>query len=241
MSIYYFECEKGHVIALEMEGEEAQKTLKKIARGKNVCPTCNVQEPPVHSRMRQIEEPEHGGWYDRTVRFACRHGHITEINPFTSGMMNISWVDENGEDVYYNIKATPEDIDDMLSSGEIKCKHNKKSEKTGRVSECNCKMKKVDSATLEIPTYTVGFKTKTRVGDIWDKAGCPEPRKGSYDANGDYKETEFERRARKRVNDMREGTIEVFDDKTGRHKKIRRQRNNDPRGRVLNRKSKRKI
>jgi len=233
MSVYYFRCEEheDHLIALDMNDSELPKLLKLMARKKRVCPSCNAQEPPVHNRLHQVEAPTHNGWFDRCVRFACRHGHITEFTAFTNGMINVSWIDADGDDIYYNIEGGPEEIRSKIASGSIKCGQMKISEKNGKISECKCKMKQVDEENeLEVPTHTVGIKTKVRVGDVWDKAGVPEPRVGGYEGDKggmDYKETEFDRRQGRRMSDMRKGTIEVFDDKSGKLTKIKRERNNE--------------
>jgi hypothetical protein len=58
--------------------------------------------------------------------------------------------------------------------------------------------------------HAVGIKTKTRVGDIWDKAGCVEAKESHHETfkkNGvedaRFVETEFSRRNKRRLADIR--------------------------------------
>jgi hypothetical protein len=243
MGAFYFKCEADHLIALEIADSKYDKFVKLSEAGHRVCPICRTQDPPVNSKIVPFDEDEQQKWFDRSCKFACKHGHITEIYPFTNGMMNISWNLEDGEEVYDNIKATPDEMHTMLDSKELHCKHNIISEKTGRKRVCRCKMKSVTGLPLEVPRNTIGIKTRVRVGDIWDKAGCPEPVRGNYETHRGgmvYKETEFERRSERRIKDMRKGKLEVFDDEKGKQVSVRRKRQTTKQGENLSEPTKRR-
>jgi hypothetical protein len=243
MSAYHFKCERDHIIALEIADSKYNRFIKLAESGHRVCPICRTQDEPVNSKIVPFDEEQQEQWYDRTCEFSCKHGHITEFYPFTNGMINISWTLENGEEVYENIQATPHQLKDMLDKKELFCRHNIISEKSGKKRVCRCKMKSVSGLSLELPRSTIGIKTKVRVGDVWDKARCPEPVRGNYErAKGGmiYKETEFERRAGRRIKDMRKGRMEVYDDQSGQQVSVQRQRQTKKVGETITAPTKRK-
>jgi hypothetical protein len=118
-------------------------------------------------------------------------------------MISVSWGDNNE-----NVPGTPEDVPEWINQGIVKCRHDAVSA-TGRKRKCSCKLKPIDDASLAYAS-TFGIKTKTRVGDVWDKAGCVEPRESHHETfrkhgedDARYVETEFSKRNKRRLADIR--------------------------------------
>lgn len=116
--------------------------------------------------------------------FLCKKNHVTELFAFANGQTNITCGAE-----YENIHASPEEALDLIKRNKIKCR------------VCKGNLKELDSTVLA-PPAGFGIKTKTRVGDIWDKAGCPEP-VASKVTNDGVEETKFAKINRERIRTMR--------------------------------------
>lgn len=209
----FFQCSKNeeHYICLQLTDSETTRMQSKFERGKAVCPHCK----PENSPMVLSQDPEANNKFaeDSSV-IICKHGHITRVSAFKNGMLNFSWGNN-----FENIEGYPEDLDDILK--EFKCRHLIQSRNGSKF--CDSELERVDDGP-SVPN-TPGLKIKVRVGDIWDKAKVPEPRKGGYDKDFNYRPSEFERANARRLKDMRDkGKIEVFDDKTNKRKFIKRDR-----------------
>lgn len=226
-----FRCENGHLVEVDANSKKAEKTmLRKANKLLVVCPYCK----PENIRLTHVPENKFAG-----KEYVCSKSHLTYIYPFTNGMCNVEW---NGQNE--NLEAEPAIMQEVIDAGIYKC-HYIVTNAAGKSRRCNCKLKGVDSTPLAVPT-TVGIKTRTRVGDIWDRAGCPEPKDSAvqietrggeaYDAH--LQETEFGRRNKLRVKKMRKQTAkrnakaagEILDKPTKRSYRedgARRPRNSD--------------
>lgn len=201
-----FACDNGHLV--EIESKTPAKAIRMAGKMLIACPHCK----PNNVRLTYIDEAD-GNFSGK--QYICSGNHLTLIYPFTNGFCNV----KHGHE-HENIEATPKVMHDMIGSGDYKCGHTVEywSVRGGkdpvlRTRRCNRKLFAVDDSPLSEPSVA-GIKTRTRVGDIWDKAGCPEPKDASiqietrggkaYDAR--LNETEFSRRNRRRVKEMRRQT-----------------------------------
>ena len=195
MTVVHLQCKHGHKIALDVSRPAG--LVKLCKQGKRVCPSCKPEEAP----LSPFQPDEHGLANDK--RYTCKHGHITEFTAFTSGMINVTWGSE-----FENIPGVPEDVQEWVEQGILKCRHMKV-DSAGRRRKCSCKLKPLDDAVLAYPNR-VGIKTRTRVGDIWDKEGYPEPKAGRHELfrqhgeeDARFVDTEFSKRNKRRLRKLR--------------------------------------
>lgn len=229
----WFECEKGHKLVL---GGDPKKLVKKAARRNArgqpliVCPHCK----PENVSLTPCEPDEQSIVDQYSKKFHCTHGHVTTVYPFATGMCNVGW-DGNQE----NIEADPETMLEFIEEGVVKCPHTKHTKSGDR--PCDCKLSPVDDTPLAVP-QTHGIKTRTRVGDIWDKYNCPEAKVSQHklvrrggQTDAEFHETEFSRRMKRRARDK---GIWVFDEKSGKQVKIKKRRVTEKQGDVVDKASK---
>jgi len=221
MTNRYFQCDSNnkHIISLDIPDNAYDKFLKLCDKLKRVCPHCK----PLNIKINPIDEPKISS-FDVHKSFACKNGHITNVSLFTNGMIHFKW-----DQGYINVEGNKENADDVIKTFKCKNLHNDK--------ECNKKIKAVDDTILDYPGF-INIKTKVRVGDIWDKAGCPEPKSSGYNNEMEFHESEFDKRNKNRISDMHNGKITVFDDKSGKQKVIKRERLNNPIGTPINKPTK---
>jgi len=185
----------GHENEIMMTRKQEDKLERQIPQLKAVCPTCRDQElgnQPIFIKEGQSQ-------FNAPKVYACRHGHVTTIGAFANGMLHVKF--GHADDDYMNIEGTIEELEELVDKKEIACHHVRDN---GRV--CNCKLKAVDSFSLQYPG-SAGVKTTTRIGDIWDRAGAEPVRTGEYDKEGHYHATKTEVANRKRLERMRERNI----------------------------------
>lgn len=123
----------------------------------------------------------------------CEHDHITTVSAF-SNMLHLRF--GIGNEDYINIEGSPQELQDLLDTREIVCYH-----KIGEQS-CSGNLKAIDNTPLEMPK-AAGIKTKTRVGDVWDKAHIEPVRSGSYDNDGNYNDSKTDKANRERLKRIR--------------------------------------
>lgn len=199
-----FKCDNGHLLVI---GGDEKRVIQKVNKGLFVCSHCK----PDNVRLTHIPDNKFSG-----EQFSCSKNHLTIIYPFANGMCNVEWAG-NQE----NIEADPDVMQDMLDSGAYKCSHIFVG-KNGKSRKCNCKLKSVSGNRLSTPSVNP-IKTSVRIGDIWDKAGCPEPRdssveierRGGKDYDARLNETEFSRRNKSRVKQMRRKKNERLSNPSG--------------------------
>jgi hypothetical protein len=195
MTIVNVKCANGHELAIDVPRPAG--FLKLCKSGKRVCPSCQ----PDNVRLSPFE-PETSSFVN-DKKYACKHGHVTSFVPFTSGMINVTWGEE-----FENVPGRPEDVQEWIEQGTLKCRHTSVNA-TGRKRKCACKLKPVDDAVLAYGN-SFGIKTKTRVGDIWDKNDCVEAKDSHVETfkkhgveDARHVETEFSRRNKRRLADIR--------------------------------------
>lgn len=194
MALYYFKCEKNHLFCFDFSKLGYQKFLRLCSKMLRVCSECK----PVNMQLIECEAPAVNKFDDDKL-YVCSEGHQNRAGLFTTGMIHLTCGDQ-----YENFSLSVVDFYEQIKSKAILCKH----------SGCDKLLSPVDDSELKIPG-TFGIKTKVRVGDIWDKAKCPQPRESSYDKKGNFVETDFSKRNRDRLS------------------KMRKERNNAPAGEIL--------
>jgi len=220
----YFKCvvDSSHIIAMDLTEKAYKVYVRKFKHGRAVCPNCK----PENHQMVPCDPPEtencFGGGHTLT---ACRHGHTTKVSAFANGMLHVKWGDDNGQ--FENIKSIPEEIAELVDTKAISCNHTIERKQRGW-GRCGCKLKIV-AGEAEVP-QAIFIKTKTRVGDVWDKQGIVRPSEGTVAKDGTYRPGALERRHNERLREIKGGSIKVYNDKTGKWKRQRRERNAKPKG-----------
>lgn len=185
----------GHVSVLNMSLRSEEGLIKKIGNLKAVCPVC--RESGFGNQPIFIKE-------GRTLLsspkvYQCEHGHATSIRAFGNGMLHVEFGHDFGN--FINIEGVPEELEELVNANEISCYHVSEDGET-----CDCNLKPVDDYSLSAPT-AAGIKTKTRVGDLWDRSGIEPVRSGGYDSDGEYKHTRSELANRERLKRLRQRNI----------------------------------
>ncbi len=246
MSKQWFECENGHKIVLEGDVEMwKKKAAKRDRHGVPgiVCPHCK----PENVALTPCDPPDAGYMQDLIKQFRCKHGHVTRVSAWDNGICNVSWNhidDAKTDDTFENYEADPALMLEMIESGAVRCEHMTV-DKRGRKRRCNCKLVPLDDSPLVTPAEhgTHGFKTALRVGDIWDRNKCPEPKSSrtevvgtGINADAVQVDTEFSRRNRHRLS---QDSMYVYDDSEKKQVKIRRKRISEQKGETIKRPTKR--
>jgi hypothetical protein len=179
----------GHETELALTRKQEEKLAKQIPELKAVCPSCKDQGNfPIFIK-------EGSTVFAGSKVYRCRNGHITTISPFSNGMLHVTF--GPGHENFVNIEGTLEELQEIIDTKDVSCYHVKDNGK-----QCDCKLKPVDDFMLSYP-QAAGIKTKTRVGDLWDKAGLEPVRTGGYDKDGNYQESRSQRANMERLKKMR--------------------------------------
>lgn len=172
-----FICQNGHKIIVSPQNE------KRILNGKSVCASCG-------ERLTEYKPLS----YSNEKHCKCAIGHVITMAPFANNTCNLSW--GNGPEEFTNIKGSIEEIEEQLMDYSILCPIGKK-------SMCQSPLVPLDDSRLALPS-SPGFKTRMKLGDLWDKEKYPEPKLGHYDKDHNFKDTEFSQRNKDRIRRMRE-------------------------------------
>lgn len=180
----------GHQTEMTMSLRQEEALVQKIKKLKAVCPECRNagfgNQPIFIQDGRTVFNP--------SKVYRCEHGHVTTIGAFNNGMLHLNF-GFNTED-FVNIEGTIEELPELIDSKDISCHH------VIDGKQCDSKLCPIDNFALTYPS-TAGIKTKTRVGDLWDRAGIEPVRPGNYDADGHYQQTRTEIANRERLSRMR--------------------------------------
>lgn len=166
-------CANGHKL-LVTKGELILAKKKKV-----VCVHCNTP-------LKLYKKPTWSG----EKEYICRHFHVTTVTPFKGDQINLSFSDQQ----FCNFKSSPEEFVETVKAKRFWCLFPG--------CDGSSSLEPLDETPLKVPELMVA-KTKTRVGDIWEQAKCPEPKVGSYDKEGNFIDTDFNRRQKERIRKMR--------------------------------------
>ncbi len=187
----------GHKTEMAMTLKQEEILTRKLDTLKAVCPECRNaglgNQPIFITEGRTV--------VNVSKVYRCTQGHISAVTPFTHGMLNVSF--GPARESFVNIEGTIEELSELIDTRDISCHHVKDDGQ-----QCDCKLEAIDDAILAYPTSS-NFKTKTRVGDLWDSAGIEPVRPGHYDKQGFYQENKTERVNRERLKRMRDRNIPV--------------------------------
>lgn len=213
--------EHGHEAEVIMTRLQEDKLVKQIPQLKAVCPVCregSLGNKPIFIKQGKTLFGDH-------KTYACRHSHVTVISAFGNGTLHAKY--GHGNEDFVNIEGTIEELEELIDKKEISCHHVKDDGKP-----CDCKLKATDSGVISRPV-AAGIKTKTRLGDIWDRAGAEPVRNGQYDRDGNYNESKTEVANRERLKRIRKRNIE--------ESRLPGQRLNKPTNKTYKRRSKGEI
>lgn len=185
---------QGHKTEMTMTLRQEETLVAKIKKLKAVCPECRNTQLGNQSIFIQD---------GRTIitpakLYQCPHGHITAITAFTNGMLNVRF--GMGNEDFVNVEGTIEELPEVIDSKDISCHHIHDG------STCDQALIPIDDLVLTYPNLT-NIKTKTRVGDLWDRAGIEPVRTGTYDDKGNYQETKTQVANRERLKQIRDRNI----------------------------------
>lgn len=201
----HFYCKKeNHWVTMKLTAKALGTTIRKCAKGKLVCPHCHPENVALEYR-----ESERGKMY------TCADNHLIDFIMFANGYIHMWWGEEADE--FENLEITSEALHAAIADGTISC------------PRCKKELEELDDSPLLLPQAPAA-KTKVYVGDVWDKAKCPQAVQSHYDKDGNFKESDFDNANKRRIADMRRGKLTVYDDTTGKQKTTRRSRVNKPQG-----------
>lgn len=185
---------RGHKTDMTMTLRQEEALVTKIKKLKAVCPECRNTQLGNQSIFiqegRTIVNP--------SKLYQCTQGHTTAVNAFTNGMLNVRF--GIGHEDFVNIEGTIEELPEIIDSKEVVCHHVHDGQ------ACDLALKPIDDLVLTYPNLT-NIKTKTRIGDLWDRAGVEPVRTGTYDDKGNYQETKSQVANRERLKKIRDRNI----------------------------------
>ncbi len=182
-----------HSTELSMNLRQEQKLSADIPKMKKVCPDCKpANEMITIVRGATIFSP--------FKAYRCKHGHLTLIGLLDS-MVHIVF----GPNDFVNVAGTLSDLPKLIDDHDIACNH------VIDESPCDCSLVPVDDFELSYPS-SASIKTKTRIGDLWDRHGIEPVRTGTYNDNG-YSESKTQKANTARLNALRAKTRNIPVDK----------------------------
>lgn len=170
-----------------MSKKQEESLFQKIKKGKAVCPSCRDSgkgNMPVFIK-------EGKSLFDAPKVYKCNRNHAVCVSVLSSGYIQLTYGPNS--DNFVNIEGTLSELSEMIQSLEITCPHDGE------------KLEPIDDCTISYPSVH-NIKTKTRVGDLWDKNGISPVRPGHYTEDG-YEHTRSELANRERLKKIRERNI----------------------------------
>lgn len=186
-----------HQIELQMTKRQEEKLSRDLMVMKAVCPTCRNDDAGNHP----IFIKDGTTLVNPSKVYSCSNGHATTIGLLGDSMLHVCF-GANTED-FVNVEASIEELSELVDSNEISCHHIQEDG-----TPCDCSLRPIDDYVPSL-TKTAGFKTRTRIGDVWDKQGIEPVRNGSYDSQGHYNQTKTETANRERLRRMRDRNIPI--------------------------------
>jgi hypothetical protein len=146
------------------------KSISKIEAGQLVCQACGSQLCPLYSTAILFPSKP----------YTCESGHLNVLFAFKDGKVNIKWGNASEDSI--NIFEVDSDIKELIEKGKISCYHLVNGVK------CSHALSSLDETPLEAPTVQQA-KTKTRVGDLWDRHGLESVKPSHYTNDGQFIES----------------------------------------------------
>ena len=159
--------EKSHLNVAEVSEKLHSKYIQKMEKGILVCQECGSRLCPLYSPEIMFN----------SKAYACSDGHLNTLFAFKDGKINITW-GSSFEDSNC-VTGTDQDVESFVKNGHITCHHSLNGVK------CSKEMQPLDDLVLKAPTMQQA-KTKTRVGDLWDKNGIESVKPSHYTNDGQF-------------------------------------------------------
>lgn len=153
---------KSHLVQLDLHRSKHRSYIEKCGQLKIVCPQCKPENV-------KLEPLKAEGIFNVGKAYKCKEGHLNIVSAFGTGFINIQ-----GPEKFENPNIHVED----LKGQRLACQHD----------GCGLHIEAVDDSIIEIPQANA-IKTKTRIGDVWDKNRVEPVRTGSYNQDGVYSES----------------------------------------------------
>lgn len=201
--------EHSHANEILFTKKQAEQLPQKIEMGQAVCPDCR-NEGHGNKSLHIIDSPTRicGG----TIKpYCCSHGHLTAISAFANDSFHVQY--GPGPEDFENVPGKLEELQNFIDSGRISCQH------TIDGSPCGGQLKPIDETDLTTP-QGFNFRTKTRIGDLWDKAGLEPVRSASYDQDGNVSESRTDVANKERLKRMQARNRNIAKERLPAHKVI---------------------
>lgn len=179
--------ERSHVNELSMNKAQEKKLEADIPKLKKVCPDCK----PNNCHIVIVNGTT---IFNPAKAYKCEHGHLSLISPLST-TLHVSFGPHN--ESFFNIEAHIDDLPDLLDSKDISCHH------VVDGKQCDSKLDAIDDFKLSYPSATA-IRTKTRIGDLWDRHGIEPVRTGSYDGDNNFKESRTQKANKARLTRLRQ-------------------------------------
>lgn len=181
----------GHISELFLTRKGEEKLVRQIPKLKAVCPKCKELENGNEPIMILDGETR----FSTCKPYRCHHGHLNVISVLGETLhVRFSRTD------FVNVDGSIEELPELIDSKDISCNHV--SEKGKR---CNCKLKAANKAELTKNTVH-SIRTKTRIGDLWDKAGIePVTPSRLNKKSGEFEDSRTDKANRERLKRLQRG------------------------------------
>jgi hypothetical protein len=160
-----------------------EKYISKIENGKLICQSCGSSLCPLYSPAILFNSKP----------YSCEKNHLNVLFAFKDGKVNIKW--GNGYEDSTNIFSPEENIENLINQGKISCHHMVDGVK------CSHRLTALDETTLQAPTMQQA-KTKTRIGDLWDKHGIESVKPSHYTNDGEFVQSKTDLANKQRLEKM---------------------------------------
>lgn len=203
-----------HMNEIPLTSKQAEALPRKVVLGKVVCPDCR-NAGRGNKPFEIIESPTQIRG-STTKPYTCRNGHLTTISAFANDAFHVRFGPERSD--FENVSGRPEELVELIDKKGITCNHIVAT-KSGGTRKCNCKLTQLDDSVVTIPHGT-NFRTKTRVGDIWDRDGLEPVRPSTYDRDGNISESRTDKANRERLRRMQKQNRNIERDRLPAHRAI---------------------
>jgi hypothetical protein len=169
----------GHVSELFQTIRQEQKLARQIPKLKAVCPKCKELEG-VNEAITILNGKT---LFTPVKPYVCRHGHLSLVSPLGK-MSHVQY----GLDAFVNVEGDIEELAELIDSKDISCYHD-----NDKGRRCGCKLKAINDTQLHRP-IAPGIKTRTRMGDLMDRAGLEPVRPNKVNTEtGEIEESKTEK------------------------------------------------
>lgn len=185
---------RGHENVFSYSAKKEEKVTRQLENMKAVCPNCRDE----HGENESAFIADGKTVFFPGKIFQCSKGHVNSVSVFESGKLTVKF----GNDYYdfVNTEFLLDNLEEDIDNGHLSCYH-------GGEDKCGCSLVAVDDYQLIIPGKH-SLKTRTRLGDVWDKEGLEPVRSGGYTGkNNTYVDSKTEIANKHRLKKMQKRVI----------------------------------